>query len=484
MSLTSHYLVLDLGTSSSKAFIFNARQELVFTHRVKHALHRPAPHHVESDASDIQAAVDALTSRSLDWASENNITLEAAGLACQRSTFLFWDKARLQPLSPALSWQDSRAGDVVERLLPHATQIHEKTGIPLSAHFGGPKYRHMLDHHPELEAIVQREEAWFGPISTFIVAHLTGTLAVDESIAGRSLLFNLDQRRWDTDLLTLLDIHPSTLPALQPVVADWGNLGGPEGAIPLRCVIGDQQAALIGQQGISTGALAMNFGTSGSVQLNTGGEPRHSSGLLSNVLVSDSKQAVYLLEGTINACNSLFYWLEDKLDFSHTDMVWHERAARIETQGALVPGFVGLAAPYWKDRFSTVYHNLSSPTPDELVRAAMESIGFLVHDILMTMETELNQEPLSASGGGSRPALLEFLADLLNRPVGHSSMRDRTALGVLQLLLHANALGEMTTAPAYDAIYHPRKNETWRREKLKTWAAALKQVGIEAVKKV
>jgi glycerol kinase len=114
----------------------------------------------------------------------------------------------------------------------------------------------------------------------------------------------------------------------------------------------------------------------------------------------------------------------------------------------------------------------------------MESIGFLVHDILMTMETELNQEPLSASGGGSRPALLEFLADLLNRPVGHSSMRDRTALGVLQLLLHANALGEMTTAPAYDAIYHPRKNETWRREKLKTWAAALKQVGIEAVKKV
>ncbi|NOZ74036.1 MAG: hypothetical protein GXO90_01470 [FCB group bacterium] len=479
---TAHYLVLDLGTSSSKAFIFTEDRTLLFSHRVKHALYRPAPHHVEADATAILTAVRELIHQATDWARVHRITLASAGMACQRSTFLFWDKSDGHPLGPALSWQDSRAADVVQELSDYSAQIQRKTGIPLSAHFGGPKYRHLLDHNKELRVAVDHDSAWFGPLSAFIVSQLSEVNAVDESIAGRSLFYDLDERTWGVDLLRWFGVQPSALPPVMPVLAEWGRLTGVSGSIPLRCVIGDQQAALIGQGGGRPGTLAMNFGTSGSVQFNTGSDPRHIPGLLSNVLVSDSHEAVYLIEGTINACNSLFYWLEDFLHIPHREMVWDQRTATSSTAGAFVPGFVGLAAPYWKDQIETVFYRLSETQPDEIIRAAMESIGFLVHDILITMDESLAPEPISVSGGGSRPPLLQFLADLLNHPVGHSTMRDRTALGVLRLLHHSDLHDEDTGSLDFDPVYFPTKDADWRQEKRATWATALKQAGIKVVK--
>lgn len=475
----TYYLVLDLGTSSSKAFIFRDDRTLCFSHRVKHGLNRPAPHHVEADAVAILSAVRELIDHADQWAADQHVDIQSAGIACQRSTFLFWDKTDGHPLGPALSWQDSRAGDLVREMEVFSQRIHEKTGIPLSAHFGGPKYRYLLDHDPELAAAVEADSAWFGPLSAFVVHQLSGVAAVDESIAGRSLLFHLDRREWDPDLLQGFGVRPSALPPLKPALSDWGRLPLNSGSVPLRCVIGDQQAALIGQGGGHPGTLAMNFGTSGSVQFNTGSRPRHIPGLLSNVLVSGPDDIQYLLEGTINACNSLFYWLEERLHIPHREMIWDRRAESVTVNGALVPGFVGLAAPYWKAQFETVYYGLTKSDPDQLVRAAMESIGLLVQDILMTMDEPLPPGPVSVSGGGSRPPLLQFLADLLRHPVGHSAMKDRTALGVLRLLSDTD-ITETETAD-FDAVYTPGKGAAWRRKKRETWRAALKAAGIEAV---
>jgi len=476
MTPPPHFLVLDLGTSSSKIFIFNLNHTSVFKAGEKHELHRPKEHHVESDALEILASVERLLGKAFQWAEERGIHIESAGMASQRSTFLFWRKSDLQPLTPALSWQDSRAVRVVNQLRSEASVIQNITGIPLSAHFGGPKYRHLVDHLPVLKTEVENGNAWFGPVSTFIVSRLTGVTAVDESIAGRSQLFNLDQRNWDPKLLQLFEVNPDCLPPLQPVVSDWGNLDRPQKPVPLKCVIGDQQAALIGQGGKKTGTLAMNFGTSGSVQLNTGDTPRHTPELLSNVLTSDSAHVSYLLEGTINACNSLFYWLEERLNIPHPEMHWYDRASGMETSGVIVPGFVGMAAPYWKDQFSTVFYKLDSASEDEIVRAGMESIGLLVDDILTAMDVQLPEEPISAGGGGSRPPLLQFIADLIDHPIGHSAMKDRTALGVLRLIDDSYSVTIKSENPDFDSIYFPSKNAQWQKEKKAVWREAIRKI--------
>ncbi|RMF08311.1 MAG: hypothetical protein D6762_05945 [Candidatus Neomarinimicrobiota bacterium] len=468
------YLILDLGTSSSKVFVVDAGENILFRDRRKHHLYRPAPHHVEAHPTAILDRVRDLIQSAGRWARDRGLHLSQAGLACQRSTFLFWDRITGAPQGPALSWQDSRATDIVAALETRRREIQSRTGIPLSAHFGGPKYLHLIRHEAELRAGIDAQRFIFGPLSAFVVYHLTGVLAVDETIAGRTLLFHLDRRRWDPDLLNWFQIDESVLPPLAPTLTDWGVLDTETGAVPLRCVIGDQQAALLGQ-GTS---LALNFGTSGSVQVHTGSTAKHVPGLLSNVLVSRGDECHYFLEGTINACNSLFYWLEDEFHLPHRDMQWHRRAAATSTTGILVPGFVGLAAPYWQDQFQTIFWHLDPDNLDEVVRAGMESIGFLTADILAAMAVDLPDHPLPAGGGGARPPLLQFLADLLDHPVGHTVQKDKTALGVLRCLTNPSLADISREKASLHPLYHPRQSKAWRQEKIQNWRRALSRAGI------
>lgn len=477
--------VIDQGTSSTKAFLFDEQGKIEWTQRRKHALQRPADHHAEADAAEILQACRYLIAAAITEAKNQNRIIKSIGLAVQRSTFLFWDKPSVTPVTPALSWQDSRASEIVHRHRNQAEWVHTRTGTPLSAHFGGPKYQHLIEHNHALAGQVDKNQLWFGPLSSFLTHALTGTAAVDESIAGRSLLMDLDRVRWDEELCNVFQVNQSVLPPLHPTTGDFGNISVDGMKFPLRCVIGDQQAALMGQGGIHTGDLAMNFGTSGSVQYHAGTKPLHTNGLISSVLFSTKKERHFLLEGTINAANSLFYWLEDELKIPHEDMRWHERCAGKTTEGVFVPGFVGIAAPYWRDRFDTIRRNLDPNEPNDLIRAAMESIGFLAYDITRSIRsaagTSFGSETVSASGGGSRPALLQFIANLLQQPVGHTAMRDRTALGVYRLLTF-NETGDWDTANTdFDHVYKPNMSQTSRTKKLEDWANSLQQAGITPV---
>ena len=193
---------------------------------------------------------------------------------------------------------------------------------------------------------------------------------------------NIADLTWDDALCTLFNVNQSSLPFIVPTMGLFGQIK-PWG-LPLNCVIGDQQSALIGQGGIAAGSLAFNFGTSASVLLHSGNTPNHNEGLLNNVLFSNGSEIHYLTEGSINTCNSLFYWLENELKIPHNEMQWDKRCAKTRVDGVLIPGFAGLAAPYWKSGFNSVYYNLENANADEIIRAGMESIGFLVHDIMAT----------------------------------------------------------------------------------------------------
>ncbi len=479
-SKKAYYLVLDQGTSATKIFLFDGRHNLCYTSRRKLHLHRPAPHHVEGDPLAIVQTCYHLLEKALEYNRTRGGSIRAVGLAVQRSTFLFWDKRTLQPLTPALSWQDSRAKTEVATLKTHGEMVQERTGVPLSAHFGAPKFLHLIRHDTSLQRTIKAGQAWFGPLSAFLLHFLTGRAGVEPTIANRSLLLNLKTHAWDPALCRLFTVPEFCLPPLVPSLGSFGNIQVDSEELPVICVLGDQQAALIGQGGRQTGSVAMNFGTSGSVQMNTGQEPVILKGLISSPLLTTGTYGEYLLEGTINACNALFYWLESELAITHHQMQWDGRCAKTETEGVYLPGFVGLASPYWKDNLETSTLGLKKARKNEIIRAAMESIGFLVYDILKVMEQyrPFREQTLVASGGGARPPLLQFIADLAQIPIGHTPMKDCTAYGVYHLL--RKGLGEtIPPKPPCDHVYKPQMEAGERQRKIEQWRRLLEAAGIK-----
>lgn len=471
---STSFLIIDQGTSSTKCFLFDKNGKIVFSHRIKHSLTRPKTHHVECDPLEIFHACESLIHVSVDYAKEHSLHIHSMGLAAQRSTFLFWDKETVEPLIPALSWQDSRATEIESEYAQYSNMIHSRCGVPLSPHFGGLKYQHLIRNNDQLKINVERGDAWYGTLSSFLVHKLTGTPAIDHTIAGRTQLMNIESLEWDNELCSLFQIRQDILPKIVPALGYFGEYNG----IPIMCVLGDQQGALIGQGGIKEGFLAMNFGTSGSVLMNSGNHPFQHDGLLNNVLFSDNKTVSYLIEGSINACNSLFYWLETELGIPHEEMKWDVRCENATTNGVLIPGFSGLAAPYWKSGFETIFHQLDNASHNEIIRAGMESIGFLVNDILNTMNVNLIDKMIPASGGGARKPLLQFISDITGNSIGHSSMKDRTAYGVFSLLKKASGEPIVEEMVEYDQIFTPEMDESIRLSKVNQWHSALKNAEI------
>lgn len=421
-----------------------------------------------------------LLQKAWEYSQTRGGSIRAVGLAVQRSTFLFWDKETLQPLTPALSWQDSRAKAEVATLETHRDLVQKRTGVPLSAHFGAPKYLHLIRHDASLEQKVKEGMAWFGPLSAFLLHSLTGRACVEPTIANRSLLMHLGTRQWDPELCTLFTVPDNCLPPLTPSLGSFGTVQLESDELPILCVLGDQQAALVGQSGRQPGSIAMNFGTSGSVQMNTGREPVTLRGLISSPLLTTHTQGEYMLEGTINACHALFYWLESELAIPHHQMQWDRRCAKTETEGAYLPGFVGLASPYWIDNLKTRTLGLEKASKNEIIRAAMESIGFLVYDILKVMKQHrpFSTEVLMASGGGARPPLLQFIADITQMPIGHTPMKDCTAFGVYRLLRENLGNPNRPPKPPCDHVYEPQMETERRKDKLERWERLLEEGGI------
>lgn len=476
-------IVIDQGTSSTKAFLFDRDQKPLYSKRVSHTVSRPKPKWVESDPSEIVHACQSLISELTRVCSTESLSLVALGMAFQRSTFLFWDKTTAEPLSPAISWQDTRASQITDELKDHGDWIQQMTGIPLSPHFGGPKFLFSIRNDSNLASKVRAGNVFYGPLSAFVTQNLTGRALIDESIAGRSLLMNLRTLEWDQELVNLFELPVQLLPTLSPALTDFGSVAE-AGSLPLTCVIGDQQASLIGQGRWKVGDATMNFGTSGSVLVNSGRKPVVVSSLLSNVLYSSGESRHFLLEGTINSVSSLFKWLEDHLSIPHEKMKWNERCGS-STEGIVIPGINGISAPYWTGEFETVILGLrESDHPDHFVRAAMESIGLLVHDIcdVMNKRGGIRIEDIVASGGSSRAPLLQFIADLLGTAVWSSTGKDMTALGVAKLMVH-HEWGDKVTESASDRNrqFIPVMDGKERQEKVSAWRDALLELDITDV---
>ncbi len=425
------YIVIDQGTSSTKAFVFSNKGEILHQKKIKYKLERPKLFHIECNPKTILDDIVCLFNEMVT--KEKSKSIHGLGFAFQRSTFLFWEKSTCIPLTPAISWQDSRATVILDRFKRYEREVWEITGAPLSAHFGGPKFYYMVQNNKNLKEKAKSGEVYFGPLSAFIVHAITGKAAIDESIAGRTLMYDLQSGEWSKFTLDLFDVPIDCLPPIKPVKYEYGNFLNSE--IPLLAVIGDQQSALIGQSGLKKYTIGANFGTSASIQYNVGSKPVFASGLISSILFSNQKSKYFILEGTINACNALFHHLEKVLNIPHEKMHWDVRAKGIKTEGIYVPGFSGISAPYWKPGFPDIFND-TGEEPNQIIRAGMESIGFLFNDILNCFSESGVELPksINASGGAARPVLLQFISSLTNLEIYYSDLKDRTAVGVYKIL--------------------------------------------------
>ena len=457
-----NYIVIDQGTSSTKAFLFNSKGKIIHNAKIKHILKNPKKFYFESDPIEILNSIEILFEEMVN--KSGNTPIKSAGLSIQRSTFMFWDKKTKQPFTPAISWQDSRASNSMKNTLKHRAKLWQITGTPLSPHFGGPKFLHFISNNLQIKKLIKDEKLFFGPLSSFLTHSITDNVGIDNSIACRTILFNINKNKWSKYALNLFRVPESCLPPIVPVKHNYGTMFNSN--IELKVVIGDQQAAFIGHNGLQQNTLAANYGTSASIQLNVGPSPKIINGLISSILFSNSKEKVFMIEGTINSCNSLFYYLEKKFNIDHQLMNWNERVKNIETDGIFIPGFSGIASPYWKTGFEDILIDLDGNI-NQTIRAAMESIGFLTYDILSFFKKNKFSvsNDLIVSGGAARPSLLQFIADITRKNIHLMNIKDKTAYGVLKIL--SNQLDQTSKVRSDEKIIFCPKNKN--KSKVKKW---------------
>jgi len=480
-------VVLDQGTSATRAVAFDTGGRVVAFHT--HTIHTHRPHsgqalrqssgQAEIDPREVLASVDAVLERTLADVARDNRHPAALGLSVQRSSFLLFDSARGQPLTPILTWQDTRAADILPRFKDRADAIARTTGIPLGPYYGGPKFAHLLARQPALRAAVRAGRIAFIPLESLLIHHLTGRLLIDETIAGRTLVFDINRRRWSDELLALFNLPERALPELVPSRHAYGALRWQRQTIPLLVCLGDQQAAMTGLGAREQGELAINLGTSGSVALHTGGQPQPAPGLLTNVAFSTPDCAEYLLEGTINAVGALFTWFAEELGRPDLARRWPELVAE-STDLILVPGVNGLAAPYWRPDVVTTYvpHREGLSMAEQL-RAGMESIAFLVADIVQAMFPDSDRFDLGevhVGGGMARTPLLQFMSNLLQQPLHLHRVREATARGVAIRLAQALGWNDFPSGSQRDTTFTPAISPAQRDAHRQRWHRALEYV--------
>ena len=438
-------LAIDQGTTSTRAILFSQDLTPVTQAQEEFPQHFPASGWVEHDPADLIrttfSTVRAVLSRT------DPAKVAAIGITNQRETTLLWDRATGQPLHKAIVWQDRRTADTCAalRAAGHEPMITARTGLLLDPYFSGTKLKYLLDTLPDARNRAARGELAFGTVDSFLIWHLTGgkTHATDATNAARTLLYNIDEGRWDAGICALLDIPTALLPQVKDSADDYGTtdpaLFGH--AIPIRGVAGDQQAATVGQACFQPGMMKSTYGTGCFALLNTGAERVASQHrLLTTIAYQLNGKPTYALEGSIFIAGAVVQWLRDGLKIiTHSSETQSLAEAADPSQDLiLVPAFTGLGAPYWNPETRGAIFGLTRNSgPAEFARAALQSVGYQTRDLLEAMRADWPNAQagvLRVDGGMVASSYaMQFLADILGAPVDRPRVTETTALGAAYL---------------------------------------------------
>jgi glycerol kinase len=487
-------LAIDQGTTSTRCMLLDADGP----RHVCQAEHRqffPQPGWVEHDPMEIWHATSDLIRRVLSESAAAPADIAAIGITNQRETIVAWDKFTGRPLHNAIVWQDTRTMDICQRLGETAgrDRFRAATGLPLATYFSGPKIRWLLDNVPAVAHAARNGSALCGTIDCWLLWQLAGGAAAqvhltDVTNAGRTMLMNLASLDWDDAILTAMQIPREMLPRIRPSIgaepftmtAADGPLGG---RVPIRCMLGDQHAALIGQACFEPGESKNTYGTGCFMLMNTGTTPVPSShGLLTTVAYQFAGQpAVYALEGSIADTGSLVQWFRDNLGLIPDSASIESLARQCPDNGDvyIVPAFSGLYAPFWRPEARGLIIGLTRHTTKaHLARAALEATAYQTRCVLdaMVEDSGVPLRVLQVDGGmTANELLMQFQADILNVPVRAAAVRETTALGAAYGAAIASGLRDIAscrTATGRGKTWNPSPDAQLGEKLLKKWKKA------------
>jgi glycerol kinase len=426
---------IDQGTTSTRFIVFDDSSRIVAVSQMEHAQIYPQPGWVEHDPLEIWRNTEAVMAGAMRSAQLQPRDLAAIGITNQRETTVVWDRRSGAPLYNALVWQDTRVAEAIPRFVSsHGVEFFRtRTGLPLSSYFSGLKIRWILDQVPDARALAERGDALFGNIDTFLVWRLTGgphggLHLTDVTNASRTQLMNLQTLDWDPDLLAAFDIPRAMLPAIRSSSEQYAPaVPEPIRGVPIAGVLGDQQAALVGQACFRPGEAKNTYGTGCFLLMNTGESAVQSRfGLLTTVAYRlGAAPPCYALEGSVAVTGALVQWLRDNLKMIDSSAEIEALARTVPDNGGayFVPAFSGLYAPHWNDRARGVIAGLTRfVTRGHLARAVLEATAFQTWEVLQAMEKDsgVSLEALRVDGAAMAVADRERLVREWTKAVDRS----------------------------------------------------------------
>ncbi len=440
------FLTIDQGGHASRALIWDSQGCVIAKAEVEIQTLHPKPGWVEHLPQEMVASIRTSIDEALSQLGQDTQPITAAGMATQRSSIVCWNKKTGEPLSNIISWQDRRAHPWLGQFSNHAASIHEKTGLFLTAYYGASKLRWCLDHLSEVSKALEAGNLAFGPLASYLVNRLTTEHphTIDPANASRTLLWNVNNKDWDPELLALFDIPLAALPQCVPSRHNYGHIQCGDHQVPLTVLMGDQPAALFARGQPSADTAYVNIGTGAFVQRVLGRKPGYSPTLLTGIAFQGKKNTTYVLEGTVNGAGSALEAIEQELgiDAKQAQGLAPQWLSQSSNPPLFLNGISGLGSPYWTPDFESrfLYKDGDEAEDWGKIVAVIESIIFLLYVNLKNMKA-WSPEPskIILSGGlGNLDGLCQRLADLTTYIVHRPQESEATARGTAFLVAQQN----------------------------------------------
>jgi glycerol kinase len=490
----SNYVgAIDQGTTSTRFIVFDRTGRIISIAQREHEQIYPRPGWVEHNPEEIWKRTQEVIAAAMESKGLRAADLRAIGITNQRETTILWNRKTGRPVYNAIVWQDTRVEDAVAEFSRDGGQdrFRRKTGLPLASYFSALKLRWILNSVSGVREQAEAGDVVFGTVDTFLTWKLTGgpnggVHVTDVTNASRTQLMNLETLSWDKEILDCYGIPEKMLAHIRSSSETYGLAQfGSVKDVPIAGILGDQQAALVGQTCFNAGEAKNTYGTGCFLLMNTGAEPVQSThGLITTVAYKMGESpAQYALEGSIAISGALVQWLRDNLGIIGRSSDIERLARTVSDNGGIyfVPAFSGLYAPYWKATARGVIVGLTHyANKGHLARAVLEATAFQTREVVEAMERDsgIRLNVLRSDGGMvDDDLLMQFQADILNRPVVRPVVRETTALGASYAAGLAveffKDMDELRSNWAMDHSWQPRMDGSTREETYRLWKKAV-----------
>ena len=482
---------IDAGTTSNRSILFDLKGKPIFSSQKEFTQFFPKNGWVEHDHEEIWKTTIKTLKDTIRKAKKLKGEVLTIGITNQRETTILWDKKTGKTVYRAIVWQDRRTEDYCKKLRKQNkdTTIFNKTGLLIDPYFSGTKIKWILDNIPKAKHLMSKNQLLFGTIDSFLIWRLTkGKVhATDATNASRTMIYNISSNRWDDTILKLLKINKNILPEVKDCADDYGitHPSITENSIPINGVVGDQQAATIGQCCFEPGSLKSTYGTGAFVLLNTGNKKIYSKNrLLTTIAYRINGKTTYAMEGSIFIAGAGVQWLRDRMKFfkkaSETEKL--VKSLKDNNNIYLVPAFTGLGAPHWDANARGVLTGITRDTgPKEIVRATIEAVAYQTYDLFEAMKHDGLRPKIVKVDGGMvmNNWFSQFLSDIVNVKVLRPKVQETTAVGAafmagFQIGVY-KSLKDISKIWHLDKKFSPKMKNNSRTRLLKGWSKAIKR---------